>query len=172
MIPQRIYYVPYPLYMWKQTNSILPVLPEILWGKFLWIAGHNPRNWLISAVEKKGTYIEIVPFISVAYTCLDGTTYLVYSKKNSFYCSSRLYSIKRISEQQLADMCTEDPRCSGYDYRGSFSYGYLCKQDAYPGSSKTCCGYKLCKKSGMIHFFETKLNGQIIFSISSTSTKY
>merc|ERR1719233_2490259 len=91
----------------------------------------------------------MAPVLTAPYTCLDGTTYLVYSTENSYYCADRLGNQKDISEQQLADMCTEDPTCSGYDYRAIYGYGYLCKQNAYPGSSKTCCHYKLCKKTGL-----------------------
>merc|ERR1712164_184732 len=50
------------------------------------------------------------------------------------------------TEQQLIDKCDKDPQCSGYDYRGQHGYGRLCNQTAYPGSSRKCCGFKLCKK--------------------------
>ena len=78
---------------------------------------------------------------------MDGTESLVHSAKNSFYCSQRMPGTKHVSEKIIMKLCDADPRCTGYDYKGGRNYGTLCTQVAYPGSSKKCCGYKLCKKT-------------------------
>ena len=83
---------------------------------------------------------------------MDGTKSLVLTKKDSFYCSAR-GTYKKGSEKQFVDMCNKDPKCTGYDYRAAGNYGHLCKQVAYPGSSKKCCNYKLCKKSGGMYMY-------------------
>jgi len=97
-----------------------------------------------SSVQSRRCNLRICP--TSTYSCLDGTRSLVNSMKNSYYCSARNGGTIRGSEQQVINRCNSDPRCTGYDYRKAGNYGHMCRQTSYPGSSRKCCGYKLCKK--------------------------
>ena len=78
--------------------------------------------------------------------------------KNSYYCSARNGGTIRGSEQQVINRCNSDPRCTGYDYRKVGNYGHLCRQTSYPGSSRKCCGYKLCGKNGKCNNVSSVMN--------------
>ena len=101
---------------------------------------------------------------------MDGTKSLVHTTKDSFYCSDRSGGTQRISEQQLRNICDNDPKCTGYDYRDVSDYGYICKQVAYPGSSMRCCGYKLCKKTSTVKQTTTTLEQTTTTGKPTTTT--